>query len=79
MILSNGGRPAPVRLNKVIPRTETSAEVGLSAEQAEERLQNGYGNTRPDPPTKTVGQIIKSNVFTYFNLIFFVLAACTGS
>ena len=76
MILSNGGRPAPVRLNKVIPRTETSAEVGLSAEQAEERLQNGYGNTRPDPPTKTVGQIIKSNVFTYFNLIFFVLAAC---
>ena len=76
MILSNGGRPAPVRLNKVIPRTETSAETGLSAEQAEERLQNGYGNTRPDPPTKTVGQIIKSNVFTYFNLIFFVLAAC---
>ncbi|MCF0120227.1 MAG: HAD-IC family P-type ATPase, partial [Oscillospiraceae bacterium] len=71
-------RQDTVRLNKVIPRTETIAETGLSPEAAEERLRNGYGNIQPEPPTKTVGQIIKSNVFTYFNLIFFVLAACVA-
>ena len=49
---------------------------GLTAEQAEERTRLGYANTPVSSPGKSVGQIIFSNVFTYFNLIFFLLAAC---
>ncbi len=49
---------------------------GLTAEQAEERLRLGYANTPVSSPGKSVWQIIFSNVFTYFNLIFFFLAAC---
>lgn len=54
----------------------TSPENGLTSAQAEERLANGYGNVPIEPPTKTVGEIIRSNVLTYFNIVFFALAAC---
>ena len=59
-----------------IPELLASAETGLTTTQAEERLVNGYGNISIEPPSKTVGQIVASNVFTYFNLVFFALAAC---
>ena len=49
-------------------------EQGLSGAQVEQRTRLGYVNTPVDPPGKTVKQIILSNVFTYFNIIFFVLA-----
>ncbi len=51
-------------------------EQGLTTEQAEERQRLGYANTPVSSPGKSVAQIIISNVFTYFNLIFFFLAAC---
>ena len=70
------GKTETVRLNKVLPRFEAPAERGLTREQARERLENGYNNCRPDPPVKTIGQIFKDNVFTYFNLVFAVLALC---
>ena len=53
---------------------ETQPWVGLTSQQAEERVRLGYVNAPVTPPGKTVRQIILSNVFTYFNLIFFVLA-----
>ena len=65
-----------VRLNKVIPRIEATLEHGLSNEQARDRQQNGYANTKPDSAEKTVGQIIKDNLLTYFNLVFVLLAFC---
>lgn len=46
---------------------------GLTSAQANERFEAGYANTSIGPPSKTVGQIIKSNVLTYFNMIFFIL------
>ncbi|MBR6518523.1 MAG: HAD-IC family P-type ATPase, partial [Oscillospiraceae bacterium] len=61
-------------LNSVLPRIEAAPEVGLTSKQARERLENGYANETPETATKTVGQIIVSNLFTYFNLIFCVLA-----
>ncbi|MDR0861435.1 MAG: HAD-IC family P-type ATPase [Oscillospiraceae bacterium] len=64
------------KLHKVLPRVETDAAEGLSPEQAAERLHNGYANVNPDTPERTVGQIVRENVFTYFNLIFAVLAVC---
>lgn len=63
-----------VRLNKVLPRLETRADTGLTAREAAERYENGYSNISPESPEKTVGQIFRENIFTYFNLIFFILA-----
>lgn len=50
--------------------------TGLTPAQIEERTRLGYANTPVEPPTKTVGQIIRSNTLTYFNMVFFVLAGC---
>ena len=63
-----------VTINKILPRLEANAEHGLTAAQARERLENGYDNASPAPPEKTVGQIFRDNILTYFNLVFFVLA-----
>lgn len=51
-------------------------EQGLTAAQAAERAEAGYANTPVSPPGKTVKQIILGNIFTYFNMIFLLLAAC---
>lgn len=69
-----GKRTETVKLNKVLPRIEAHAEQGLTAHQVRERLDNGYSNINPASPEKTVGQIYKDNILTYFNLVFFVLA-----
>ena len=49
-------------------------DTGLSSEQVKLRTDTGYDNTPPNPPSKSVGDIIADNVFTYFNLIFLILA-----
>lgn len=46
---------------------------GLSSEQVSQRRQAGLDNCEVKAPSKTVRQIIVSNVFTYFNLIFLVV------
>ena len=48
---------------------------GLSAQEVASRISQGKANTPVEPPSKSIGQIIFSNVFTYFNLIFAILAA----
>ena len=50
-------------------------EFGLTNEQVSDRKKRGLVNTKVDSNTQTVGKIIFSNVFTYFNFIFAVLAA----
>ncbi len=69
-----GRKNETVTLNKILNRIEAHPEYGLTSAQAKERLENGYANISPDSPEKTVGQIFKDNIFTYFNLIFFILA-----
>ena len=59
-----------------IPVLETDAETGLSAAQAQERLDGGWGNTPVESPGASVREIIAKNVFTYFNFLFFLLAGC---
>lgn len=46
---------------------------GLSSREAEERIIQGLDNEQVSSSTRTVEQIVKENVFTYFNLIFTVL------
>lgn len=47
---------------------------GLSSSEVEKIKSLGKINTPVEPPSKTIRQIIASNVFTYFNLVFAVLA-----
>ena len=63
-------------LHKRRPTTRYQADVntGLTAAQVEEYRQNGWDNRSVEPPSKTTAEIIKSNVFTYFNLIFTLIA-----
>ena len=44
---------------------------GLSTAEVEFRKKAGLSNESVDSSTKTVAQIIRSNVVTYYNLIFF--------
>jgi len=62
-------RPAP-------PVFFAQHDCGLNSMQVQERMKSGCVNTPVEPPTKSVKQIIFSNIFTYFNLIFFILAGC---
>ena len=62
-------------LRRPVPELTPDSELGLSSAQAQERVDAGWANLPIDPPGKTVGQIVRSNVFTYFNMLFFFLAA----
>lgn len=59
-----------------IPTTRYRPEYrqGLTNQQVQEHRLHGWTNTAVDPPAKTTKEIIHSNVFTYFNLIFVILA-----
>ena len=46
---------------------------GLTKEQVHLYRENGWDNCSVDPPAKTTAEIIRSNVLTYFNLIFLLL------
>lgn len=59
----------------LIKRYETDYKKGLSETQVNERIENGLVNYDNQPKTKTIGQIIRGNIFTYFNLINIILAA----
>lgn len=49
-------------------------ETGLTSSQVEQRIQAGEVNKAVDDQFKTNKQIIRENLFTYFNLIFLVLS-----
>lgn len=60
--------------NTDISRYSPAVEQGLTAQQAREHTEAGLVNVTSNKASKSVGKIIRSNLFTYFNLIFFLLA-----
>lgn len=56
-------------------RFNADIRYGLNSDQVNEYFENGWSNEPVEPPSKTVPEIIKSHLFTYFNLVFAVLAA----
>ena len=48
--------------------------TGLTSQQVQEHRLHGWTNCAVEPPSKTTQDIVRENVFTYFNLIFAVLA-----
>lgn len=59
-----------------VPAQRYQADIanGLSQEQVQERIDGGWTNKTVTAELKTVGQIVKGNLLTYFNLIFAILA-----
>lgn len=55
-------------------RVKPDYRAGLTEEQVRTRVENGWTNEEVAPPALTTKEIIHKNVFTYFNLIFLVLA-----
>ena len=57
-----------------VTRCQADIRSGLSTAQVQEYARCGWTNAPVEPPLKTVPEIIRSNLFTYFNLVFAVLA-----
>ena len=61
---------------------EVDARAGLTAAQVAERVSAGAVNVLPDRSGRTVGQIVRANVFTRINAILgvlFIIVMSTGS
>lgn len=61
-------RPAPVRFN---PEPGT----GLTKEQIMSRVDDGFINMVSDSSSVSAKDIVRRNIFTYFNFIFLIIAA----
>ena len=66
---------APPARRKKLPVVEAEPDYGLNDAQVRTRIKLGYQNAEVESNSRSLKDIIVSNVFTYFNLIFFVLAA----
>ena len=63
-------------------KTAVSLTQGLSESQVAERVSAGLVNIQEDQNSKSVQQIIRSNLMTFFNMINLILAVliiCVGS
>ena len=52
----------------------TDVKRGLTAKEVEKLTIDGQVNVSVGKQSKTIGQIVAGNVFTYFNLIFAIFA-----
>lgn len=57
-----------------LERYTPDPEVGLTSSQVQARIDRGDVNAAVDSPSKSTKEIICSNIFTYFNLIFLIIA-----
>lgn len=55
-------------------KKDTQKHIGLTAKQVEKRIKSKLVNSEIKPPSKSTLEIIRSNIFTYFNLIFLLIA-----
>lgn len=70
------GNYTEMEMEQRIPLTRVQADpgTGLSAAQVKERFACHADNYKVESSTMSVSDIVKSNVFTYFNLVFAVIA-----
>lgn len=70
------GNYTEMEMEQRIPLTRVQADpgTGLSAAQVKERLACHADNYKVESSTMSVSDIVKSNVFTYFNLVFAIIA-----
>ena len=58
-----------------VPELDPDPSLGLTHEQAARRMEAGWDNRETNRARRTEGQIICQHIFTFFNLVFAVLAA----
>ncbi|MBQ3947256.1 MAG: cation-translocating P-type ATPase [Ruminococcus sp.] len=58
----------------IIKRIRADIDTGLTSEQVAQRKDEGMDNKPVESPSKTANEIVKDNVFTYFNMLFAVLS-----
>ena len=58
---------------KPVERITASPNMGLTMDQVRAYRENGWDNRPVQAPSKSVRQIIKTNVCTYFNLVFAII------
>lgn len=58
--------------NNIMP--EENAIIGLTSEEVQERVQSGKVNGDQNVKTKSVPQILRTNIITFFNLLFVVIS-----
>ena len=69
-------RPVPQTTRRQeVERFRPDPQIGLSQDQVQRRVREGLHNGNAGIKTKTEGQIIWENVFTFFNMLNFALAA----
>lgn len=59
----------PIRIN-------TLPDQGLSESEVAQRINEGQTNEVKNTNTRSIKEIVLKNIFTYFNLVFSLLAAC---
>lgn len=59
-----------IQMNRETPDLQN----GLTKDQVAERISHGAVNVSVESPSKSSKEIIYSNIFTYFNLIFLIIA-----
>lgn len=57
-----------------VERIAADPQTGLSMEQVRKRFAQGADNYKVESSTLSVSEIVRSNVCTYFNLVFAVIA-----
>ena len=61
-------------VQKRVKRVKTDYQNGLSADQVQERVLKGQTNETPHTNVKTIRSILVENIFTFFNILCFVIA-----
>ena len=64
---ARGCHPAPTRRPEVV--SSTDVVTGLTAPEVAERVALGQTNDAPDPRSRSLGSIIRSNTLTWFNAL----------
>lgn len=67
-------RPPNQTARRQVERFRPDPRLGLSHEQVQRRVKEGLHNGVTGIKSKTEGQIIRENVFTFFNILNFALA-----
>ena len=66
-------KPEPI-VQKRVKRVKADYQTGLTADQVQERILKGQTNATPNTNVKTIRSIITQNLFTFFNILCFLIA-----
>ena len=61
-------------LSNTLKNTNSKPNIGLNSKDVQKRIENGQVNIIPSVPSRTIWEILKANIFTFFNGLNAVLA-----